>query len=151
MNIGGIPVTKCEEVLVLPRVGENLVFKARAIEDMIAFDVMCPKPVAPTRLTSQGEVSHESDNFLSSFKAWSAKRFAYICVKSLEESEIEWGEVDLEKPETWTKWTDELVEAGLASVEVQKVQTLVLEANALSESKLKEARDAFLHGQASKE
>lgn len=151
MKIGGVTVTRCEEVLSLPRTDGNINFIAQAIESMDEFDAMCPKPTAPVRITSDGKKPHESENFLSQLRLWSEKRHAYICIKSLEPSDVEWDDVDLEKPDTWSKWMQELLDAGLADVELQRVQVLVLEANALSEAKLKEARDSFLRGRATGE
>jgi len=148
MKIGGVPVTKCEEVLVLPRINGDLVFKASAVESMEYFEEVCPKPKAPIRTMAGGrKEEHLSDDFIKSLEGWSEKRYAYICVKSLEPSNIEWDEVSIKKPSTWSKWTTELISAGLSDVEVNRIQALVLDANSLNEAKLKEAREAFLLGQ----
>lgn len=148
MKIGGVPVTKCEEVLVLPRLTGDLVFKASAVESMEFFNEVCPKPKAPVRTMAGGrKEEHLSDAFIGSLEKWSEQRYAYICVKSLEPSEIEWDNVDIKKPSTWSGWSDELLAAGMSDVEVNRVQSLVLDANSLNESKLKEAREAFLRGQ----
>jgi len=148
MKIGGVSVSRSEEVLVLPRMNGDLVFRAAAVLSMEEFDTLCPKPTPPTRITKDGrEPDYDSKNFVSSLKTWGEQRYAYICVKSLEPSQIEWTNVDMEKPGTWAKWTDELMEAGIASTEMNRIQNLILEANALNEAKLKEARDSFLRGQ----
>ncbi|MCP4896249.1 MAG: hypothetical protein GY906_04670 [bacterium] len=148
MKIGGVSVSRSEEILVLPRINGDLVFRACAVMSMDDFDALCPKPEPPTRITKDGrEPDYDSKNFMSVMKSWSERRYAYICVKSLEPSNIEWTNVDLEKPATWPNWIDELQEAGIASTELNRVQNLILEANALNEAKLKEARDAFLRGQ----
>ncbi len=148
MRIGGVPVTKCEEILVLPRIEGNLVFTAVAVPSMDYFDEVCPKPAPAMMLKAGGKREPKiDDNYVQLLEDWSQRRYAYICVKSLEPSDIEWDEVALDKPSTWTKWTDELREAGLSDVEINRVQTLVLDANSLNEAKLKEARDSFLRGQ----
>ena len=147
MKIGGVKVTRCEEILVLPRTGDNLIFIAHAVASMDEFDAMCPQPEATSRIVpGKGTVTHETEGFLKELRAYNEKRHAYICIKTLEPSNIDWDNVDLEKPETWAAWMEELESAGLADIELQRVQVLVLEANALSESKLKEARDSFLLG-----
>ena len=69
-----------------------------------------------------------------------------MAIKSLEPTEIEWQRVDIDKPETWLLWTEELKDAGLSEVEVQRVIILVMQANSLDENKLRKAREAFLHG-----
>lgn len=148
MKIGGVFITKCEEVLVLPRMTGDLVFRAEAVDSMEYFEQVCPRPTAPKRLKAGGvKEEHHSEAFISELEQWSQRRYAYICVKSLEPSNIEWTAVDLKKASTWAGWMDELREAGLADVEINRVQTLILDANSLNEAKLKEARDSFLRGQ----
>lgn len=148
MKIGGVEVTKCEEVLVLPRINGDLVFKAVAVCSMDKFNDLCPKPTPPMRLKKGGvREPHLSDEFMKSIEKWSERRYAYICIHSLIPSDIEWSTVDFDKPNTWTNWIKELEEAGLADVELQRVQSLVLDANALNEAKLKAARESFLLGQ----
>lgn len=149
MKVGGVEVTKCEEVLVLPRInGADLVFKAQAVPDMEYFDDVCPKPTPSVRIVAGGKREpHITDAFAKELEEWSKRRYAYICVKSLEPSDIEWDHVDIEKPSTWVKWIDELRNGGLSDTEINRVQTLVLDANALNEAKLKAARESFLRGQ----
>lgn len=148
MKVGGVEVTKCEEVLVLPRMSGDLVFKAAAVSSMEPFKELCPKPEPATRIKKGGvKEPHITPEYLDQIDEWSKRRYAYICVKSLEPSEIEWDEVDLLIPGTWTKWMTELESAGLSDVELQRVQQVVLDANSLNEVKLKAARESFLLGQ----
>lgn len=148
MKVGGVAVTKCEEILVLPRISGDLVFKAVAVASMDPFNDVCPKPTPPMRLKKGGvREPHMSEDFLKQVENWGERRYAYICVKSLEPSNIEWDNVDIKNPQTWTGWDKELQEAGLSDVELQRVQALVLDANSLNEAKLKEARESFLRGQ----
>lgn len=148
MKVGGVEVTRCEEVLVLPRINGDLVFKAVAVESMDYFDEICPRPKPPVRLKKGGvKEEHLSDEFVKEVEAWSERRYAYIVVKSLEPSDIEWEGISLDKPSTWSKWADELRAGGLSDIEVNRVQSLVLDANSLNEVKLKAAREAFLLGQ----
>jgi hypothetical protein len=150
MKVGGVEVTKCEEVLVLPRKNEedNLVFRAVAVPNMEEFDSIVPKPTPPKKLVAGGKrEDHITDAFVKELEQYGQMRYAYICLKSLEPSEIEWDTVDMKKPSTWTNWMEELRGAGLSDVELNRVQTLVLEANALNEAKLKAARESFLRGQ----
>lgn len=151
MNIGGVKVTASEAVLVLPRndKSDNLIIIAHAIQSMEEFNKMCPEPVAPVKITKDGKVPNlTSANYLNDFRIWGKRRHAYICVKSLEPSSIEWDKVDVEKPETWEGWQEELLGAGLCDMEIQRIQIAIIEANSLSDAKLKEAREVFLLGQA---
>jgi hypothetical protein len=80
-------------------------------------------------------------------KSRDGKRFDFLMLRSLEPSNIEWSEVDMEKPNTWAKWKDELIESGISDNEIQRIVGAVMIANSLDEDKIKEARDSFLHGQ----
>lgn len=151
MKIGGVEVNgPGEEVLVLPRSNGNVVFKARAVLDMTEFYDHCPPPVAPKIIRAGGEVQEnlKSPSYKQANHQHSMLRFAYIAIKSLEPSCIEWETIDMEKPQTWLNWEDELRKAGFSGVEIQRITVLVMQANALDESKLKLAREAFLLGQA---
>lgn len=149
MKIGGVEVTKCEEVLVLPRTkGPDIVFHAVAVTDMDEFEALCPVPEIPKRIVRGGtEENPDSPGYKDQLKNWSQRRFDYILLKSLEPSNIEWSKVNLDKPSTWKLWQDEFKAAGISENECKRVINLVLQANSLDERKLQEAREAFLRGQ----
>lgn len=149
MKIGGVEVTKCEEILVLPRTeGDNIVFKASPVSINEEFDKLVPEPVAPTILKKGGKQADLTDSeYVKGMDRRSDLRFAFLMLKSLEPSNIEWSQVDMKRPATWTKWTDELKEAGISETEVNRIIGAVMAANSLDEAKIKEARDSFLRGQ----
>lgn len=150
MKIGGKEVSgPSEEVLVLPRIDGDIVLKARAVLDMDEFNNMCPMPKAPGMLTKDGfSPNTNAPAYKQQVADHANKRFAFIVLKSLEPSEIEWDTVDADKPSTWTNWEKDLAAAGFNGVEVQRITVLVMQANSLDEGKLKAARDSFLLGQA---
>jgi len=78
-------------------------------------------------------------------------RFDYITIISLAPSKIEWETVDMDKAGSWLNWTKDLTNAGLSSVELNRVVNLIMQANSLDEQKLKSARENFLRGQAAKD
>lgn len=148
MKIGGVEVKACEEILVLPRLSGDIVIKAHAVKDMDLFHALCPSPTAPGVRTKDGfKPNVEDKNYLQLLDIYSTQRLAYIVIKSLEPSCIEWEKVKLEDPTTWTLWSSELTAAGLSDVECQLILRCVLQANSLDEEKLKEARSVFLRGQ----
>lgn len=149
MRIGGVPVTRCEEVLVLPRTdGQDIVFRAEAVTDMDEFNALCPLPEIPKRIVKGGvEQDPNAPAYKEQVQAWSQKRFDYIVIKSLEPSDIEWDKVDIEKPSTYKLWQQEFQTAGLSENECKRVINAVLSANSLDERKLQEARESFLRGQ----
>ena len=63
MKIGGIdPETlPIEEVLVLPRGDQRLVFRACGMKDMEEFEKLCPEPKPPGKLTKDGYVPDTED------------------------------------------------------------------------------------------
>jgi hypothetical protein len=93
MKIGGVdPRTlPTEEVLVLPRGDQRLVFRARGLENMEPFKALCPEPKMPGKLTKDGWVpDSEDEGYKSVMAEHSKRRLAYMVVCSLEPSEIEW-------------------------------------------------------------
>jgi len=149
MKIGGIdPRTlPTEEVLVLPRGDNRIVFRARGLESMDEFNKLSPEPKAPGKLTRDGWVPDTADEGYQSVMAeFSKRRTGYYMVHSLEPSEIEWDTVQADNPSTWCNWEDDLRGAGLSRIEINRVSALVLEANCLDEAKLRKAREVFLQG-----
>jgi hypothetical protein len=153
MKIGGVEVKgPAEEVLVLPRLDEDIVIRARAVTNMEVFEALVPEPKAPGSLTKKGWVPNLKDEtYRQKVETYNAQRLAYMVLQSLKPSEIEWETVDEDNPKTWENWTEELQAAGLSTVEVNRVVLCVMQANALDEDKLKEAREVFLRGVAEEE
>ena len=150
MKIAGIDPSTLpkEEILVLPRGDQQIVFRAVGLPDYEEFQKLCPEPKPPGKLTKDGWVPNEDDaNYKSLQESHGKKRLAWMVVTSLEPSQIEWDSVDPANPSTWTNWETDMKEAGLSQVECNRVMGLVLQANCLDEEKLKKARAVFQLGQ----
>jgi hypothetical protein len=149
MKIGGREVKGLtEEILVLPRLDGDVVFRARAVSDMKTFNKMCPMPKAPSMLVAGGFQSNVKDaGYLAQLNRHSELRLAYLMIKSLEPTGIEWDTVKMDDPNTWSNWEIDLSSAGFTDVEIQRVTVCVMQANSLDEGKLARAREAFLLGQ----
>jgi hypothetical protein len=148
MKIGGVELKSCEEVLVLPRISGDIIIRAQAVTDMSAFDALCPAPVAPGIRTKDGfKPNLKDENYIALADHYSAQRLAFMVIKSLTPSEIEWEKVKLEDPSTWLEWTKELKDGGMSDVECNRIIMCVMQANSLDEEKLKLAREVFLRGQ----
>lgn len=151
MKVGGVQVSPCEEFLVLPRGGEgkDIVFRAKAVAINDEFNKRIPEPVAPMLLGKGGQKTPDlkDEEYQKAMTRRGELRFAFLMLKSLEPSNIEWDEVDIDKPNTWTKWSEELTAGGISEVELNRIIGCVMAANSLDEAKIKEARDAFLRGQ----
>lgn len=149
MRIGGIdPATlPSEEVLVLPRGDQQIVIRARGLPNMDEFKQVSPEPTPPGKLTRDGWVPDTKDaGYQSVLAEYGKRRLAYMVVRSLEPSQIEWDTVKPENPATWTNWDADLKASGLSQVECNRILALVLEANCLDEAKLQKARELFLQG-----
>ena len=86
MKIGGVdPRTlPVEEVLVLPRGDQSVVFRASGMKEMDEFKKLCPEPEPPGKLTKDGWVPDEEDEGYKSVLAeYHKRRLAYIVVHSL--------------------------------------------------------------------
>jgi len=148
MKIGGVIVDgPSEEVLVLPRLGKDIIIRCRAVLDMSHFAVMCPEPKAKPILVAGGFKPNENDpGYLEQCQKHSELRFAYISLKSLEPSEIEWTTIVMDDPTTWENWETELRKAGISAIEINRIVACIMQANCLDEAKLEKARDSFLRG-----
>lgn len=150
MKIAGVdPSTLCNEVLlVLPRGEQDIVFRARGLKDMEAFNAQCPQPKPPGKLTREGFIpDNEDKSYQQVLEQWAKKRLGFIVFNSLMPSQIEWDHVKENDPRTWPMWEKDLREGGFSEIECSRILALVMEANALDEAKLKQARDVFLRGQ----
>ena len=151
MKIGGVdPKTlPTLEILVLPRGEEQLVFRAQGVPDYEEFNALCPEPKPPgIHRPTEGWVPNEDDPAYKDMMAnYGKKRLAWMIVKSLGPSNIEWDTVKPDNPSTWINWDTDMKEAGFSQVECNRIVQLVFQANCLDEDKLKRARDVFLAGQ----
>lgn len=136
-----------EEYEVLPRGDQQVVFKARAVRDWTDFKRLCPEPTVPMRIVRDKKVADvDNKDFKDANKIYNDRQFAYMCVKSLEPSEIEWDTVKMDVPGTWCQWIDDLEKASFTNVEISRIQNLILRANQLDEEHLKKARELFVQG-----
>lgn len=148
MKIAGqsIPKEVNTDVLVLPRGDAAIAIKAQAISDYEEFEKVCPVPEAPGKLTKDGFVPNlEDETYKQKAERHGLQRVGWMVINSLVD--VEWDSVDADNPKTWTKWEDDMKEAGFSSVERNLILGLVLSVNSLDERKLKEARESFIRGQ----
>lgn len=150
MKIGGIEIKGPNtEILVLPRLEEDIIVRATAVTSMKEFDDLVPEPKAPGIRTKDGWKPNVNDEtYRQQTDHYNSQRLAYLVIVSLEPSEVEWTRVNINDPSTYLEWDKELREAGLSDIEINRVVMCVMQANALDEDKLKAAREVFLLGRA---
>lgn len=151
MKMNGMKLECPNEVfIVLPRRDGDIVFKAKAIMDFGEFDKLCPEPNPPVKVLRGGkkEINRLDKDYVRACNELNENRMAWIVLKSLEATEnLEWETVNMLVPDTWKNYAQELKDSGFSIIEINKIVNLALEANALDESKLQAAREAFLAGQ----
>ena len=149
MKIGGVEVKgPSEEILILPRLTGDIVIRARAVTELDEFTKRFPEPKPRGIRTAKKGFQPDVDDpvYKQEVATWNELYNAFLLIKSLEPSEIEWDHVDVEKPSTWGLWKQDLLEAGLSIMEVSRIVTCVSSANCLDEGKLERAREVFLRG-----
>jgi len=137
-----------EDLIILrPGTDNEIIIRARAFRDFDEFHAVCPVPEPPGRQErGRGWVPNLQDQtYKQRMEQHALQRVGWMAIKSLYE--IEWTNVDIDKPKTWAGWEDELKESGFTSVECNLIMALVLDVNGLNESKMQMARESFLRGQ----
>ncbi len=151
MKIAGRTIEGPNRVtLVLPREGqEDIIIIAQAIIEMGEFDEFVKQPLPPSITKAGGvvESNFADKGYQEQLASYNMKKLAFIVLKSLEPSKIEWETVDLKNPSTWGSYVEEMKSAGFSDVEINRIGNVCMEANALDEAKLDAARQSFLRGQ----
>ncbi len=137
-----------ERVVVLPRQqGENLIFKFAAVLEMDNFDKLCPIPEPKEILKPGGNrvLDIESKEYREALDDWAMKKTHYMYLKSIEATDdLEWETVDMNDPDTWENYGEELLEAGLTEAERLKLLQVYSEVQGLDQSKIDAATKSFL-------
>ena len=139
-----------KDCIAFPREEGPVGFWVQALdEEWDVFNERCPAPTPPVHTTADGKVEDEEDEgYEAQVKNWGELKMDFLTVYSLtiEDNQIDWDNVILEKPSTWRHWRTEVKEFGLSRVEVNKLFFKVLEVNSLSEDLMEQARADFLRG-----
>lgn len=147
MKIAGVRLYEPNiEHLYLPRGDQVIHFMAKGIVDSTIFDELCPRP-RPPKIQKPGqkpEDNFEDDNFKRALDQWGTRRTDWMVIESLRATEdLTWEKVKYDDPGTWHLWREELKEAHFVDAEVNRILNLVMNANALNEARLEEARNSF--------
>jgi hypothetical protein len=156
MKVGGVKAERRGELPPLCFAREDdqfLVFTAKPVYNWDEFDAICPEP-DPKQfgvMTKEGwQVDSEAPGYLDQLRIYEKRRAAYMFIKTIEPSNIEWDKVKINDPETWKFYREELVgESGcLSENEFGHLSNLVTEANTLSYAKLEANRETFFQKRA---
>lgn len=136
-----------EDVVIFPRTHENLIFHIIGVDSFTDCDEKYPRPKPPKMLKRGQQIENiEDPTYKSQFDTWAQARQDWLLIKALEcpKNDITWDHVNVDDPTTWSKVNDELKEAGLTQIELNRLINKVYEVNALSESGMETARANFL-------
>ena len=151
MKINGKTISKPKnEIVVIPRDGEDFVFEVQAVLDFKQFDSVCPEPqpvMKTNQKTGQSVKNITHPVYVEATKKYNENRINYMIIKSLEATDgIEWETVDMTDPSTWSSYEDELRDCGLTEYEMSLLVRAVMKVNGLSEEIYNEAKKRFLAG-----
>lgn len=148
MLISGQKVTMpARDVVIFPRVEGQFIFYIVAVPSFEAFDTLCPRP-EPPKILKKGKQVEDTDDptFKQRWQTWVDYRQDWLLLQALADSEndITWESVKPDDPSTWSRVNQELKDAGLTELELQRLIGKVYEVNALSERGMEAARANFL-------
>jgi|2_EtaG_2_1085320.scaffolds.fasta_scaffold00029_3 hypothetical protein len=128
------------------RDGKNLGLLAGPVLSFQSFTDMCPKPEPPASYdvkTGTKEQLKEDPAFLKSLDIWADRKTNWMVLTSLSSSpDLVWDTVDMEKPETWKNFREEM-ESCFSAQEVDIIISCVFDANVPTEKRGEEASDLF--------
>lgn len=137
------------EYIIIPRADGDIVLKAQAVLDTKPFDERFPQPKPPT-ITKPGgvvEPDFKDAGYLGLMEQRNAARYGWIFMQALAVTEeLEWSILKIDDPSTWSRWEEELREAGFSNPEINLIMDGIAAANGLNQEKLEQARKRFFAG-----
>lgn len=154
MKIGGVQVQRGGELppLIFFRPGGvQIVIIAQPVHDLDEFHALVPRPTPDAFRVMDRSGEWKADlthpGYQDLVKAYRRKKQAYIVLKTLEPSKIEWETVDMADPETWSNFNAEIGKV-FSFTEIDAITDLVEEANSVNAEKMEAAREAFFRARA---
>lgn len=151
MKIKGVEVKPPKpQVLVIPRDGNDLVFTAQYVESYEEFDKLVPRPdpVKIKRADGFEDIDLSDKTYQEELDRWSQMRINWLYIKSLEPTGIEYDLIRMTEPETWLRFDEEFKIAGFSEQCIEKIKLTCYEVCGVSQTKIDEATERFLAGQA---
>ena len=152
MKIHGVSIKPPKaRTVVFPRTdSDDIVITVGPVLDYSEFEAICPEPKPKVRrFPGKSGKAPESATDDPRFVAKVAERAKYqtywMLIQSLSYTEgLEWEIVDLEKPETWLKFEEELRASGFSMGEISRIMGEINIVCGLDQDKIDEATAAFL-------
>lgn len=134
-------------LLVLPRDDGDIPFQFVAVVDDSEFEKIIPEPEPPVtfNVKAQQNIKNYGDpGYKAKHLARIKLKNAWIFLKSIESSDIEWDTVKMDDPSTWENWQSDLKASGFSINEVNTIFDHFALANMVNEKMLDDARMRFL-------
>ncbi len=143
------------DIIVFPRIDEDIILKVGCVLDYEPFNTMIPLPKAP-QILLRGQTQYspnvEDPEYNKALDKYSALKTHWMVLKSLEANEdLEWETVDMTDPETWGNYIQELETGGFCDNHVAKIINTVAAVNGLNEDMMEAAKKRFLAMQLAQE
>jgi len=135
------------DFIVFNKDGIKVQIKAEAVPDFKEFNKLCPLPEPPVKFRPGGkkEVNIKDPEYLKAIDDYALKKTNYTICKSLMINEdIEWEYIDIQNPETYSKWETEFTESGFTEVETTRILGLCIQVNNLDDGLMDQAKEDFL-------
>lgn len=135
--------------LYLPRGDDKvLCIKAGAVLSYEEFHKTCPLPKPPMKRAkgaTQAVPDFDHKDYVAAMDSYGKWKSQWMVLQSLKATpEISWDTIVPTDPLTFGNYEKELEEAGFSEFERQRILGIVMEANALNDRKIDEARETFL-------
>ena len=136
------------DVVVIPKGDDNIVFTIKAVFSEEYVNKLVPDP-EPPKIQRKGmkrfEPNLEDDDYIAAVRQKGEYRVSWRILESLSATEgLTWDTIDMEKPETWTNWEGELIEAGFTQLEIDFLVTAIVRICGMSVMAMESARANFL-------
>lgn len=132
-------------IVAFAREDGDVVFQVGAVLDFAPFDAICQEPKLTEVVMADGRKEYKDDHFYqANVRKYNKRRLDWMILQSLRSTPgLEWERVNLEDPDTWELYEDELRET-FNQGEINNLISAVINANSANEDKMREAKERFL-------
>jgi hypothetical protein len=138
--------------IAIPRGDDAIIFSCDPVLDYSEFEKRCPEPTPPTENVKGKPPKPLFDDarYKKRMDKHSEHKMAWMVLQSLAATEgIEWETIDLNNPDTWSNYRDELGTA-FTDMEIGLIISKVMDANIPNEDRQDEALKRFAQQQVEK-
>ena len=134
--------------LVLPIGGVDVVLMIKPVYDDSPFLDLSPRPEPPVLHMADGSKKIDVDDsaYALASDTWSRNSTTWRYLKALEDSEIEWEQVDINDVSTYQYFEQELSEAGFSRIYIHNILLKIHTLSGMNQALIEEATERFILG-----